>query len=117
MAPAIAAHPVPLATDADGVIRVGGTRVTLETVVGAFEAGESAEEIAASYPALSLADVYETIAYYLRHRSDVGSYLAERRAEASAIQREIESRPGYTDLRERLLARARDKASESPATG
>jgi uncharacterized protein (DUF433 family) len=109
MAPAIAAHPVPLTTDADGVIRVGGTRVTLETVVGAFEAGESAEEIAAGYPALSLADVYDTIAYYLRHRSETRAYLAERQAAASAMRREIESRPGYTDLRERLLERDRNR--------
>jgi hypothetical protein len=38
---------VPLHTDADGVVRVAGTRVTLDTVVGAFEAGATAEEIAA----------------------------------------------------------------------
>ncbi|HXU30460.1 MAG TPA: DUF433 domain-containing protein [Thermoanaerobaculia bacterium] len=113
MAPAIAAHPVPLTTDADGVIRVGGTRVTLETVVGAFESGESAEEVAAGYPALSLADVYDTIAYYLRHRNETRAYLAGRKAEASAIRLEIESRPGYSDLRERLLERARNRSASN----
>ncbi len=113
MATAIAAQPVPLSTDADGVIRVGRTRVTLETVVGAYEAGESAEEIAAGFPSLSLADVYDTIAYYLRHRGEVRSYLAERQSEASTIRREIESRPGYTDLRERLIERARQRSGSA----
>lgn len=114
MAPAITTQTVPLTTDSDGIIRVGGTRVPLETVVGAFEAGESAEEIVAGYPSLSLADAYATIAYYLRHRADVRPYLAERRIEASTIQREIESRPGYTDLRERLILRQIRRSLERP---
>ncbi len=36
---------IPLALDADGVYRIGGTRVTLDLVVECFEAGASAEEI------------------------------------------------------------------------
>lgn len=87
--------------------------MTLETVVGAFESGESAEEVAAGYPALSLADVYDTIAYYLRHRNETRAYLAGRKAEASAIRLEIESRPGYSDLRERLLERARNRSASN----
>jgi uncharacterized protein (DUF433 family) len=37
---------VPIHTDIDGMIRVGGTRVTLDTLVAAFDAGATAEEIA-----------------------------------------------------------------------
>ncbi len=37
-----------LSRDADDVIRVGGTRVTLDTVVGAYRDGASAEEICAA---------------------------------------------------------------------
>jgi hypothetical protein len=48
----IAAEPVPLHADSDGVVRVGNTRVTLETVIGAFLDGGSAEEIACQYPSL-----------------------------------------------------------------
>jgi len=40
MALVIAAEPVPLETDAEGVARVGRTRVTLDTVVDAFLSGE-----------------------------------------------------------------------------
>ena len=35
---------VPIHTDAEGVVRVAGTRVTLESVVDAFETGAVAEE-------------------------------------------------------------------------
>ena len=59
---------VPIHTDADGVVRVAGTRVTLDTIVGAFEAGATAEEIAQRYPTVPLVDVYSVITYYLRHK-------------------------------------------------
>ena len=41
----ITTEPIPLETDADGVVRVGGTRVTLDTIVAAFTKGATAEEI------------------------------------------------------------------------
>ena len=41
---------MPIHTDANGVVRVAGTRVTLDTLVGAFETGATAEEIASSTP-------------------------------------------------------------------
>ena len=46
----IAAEPIPLEADSDGVVRVGGTRVTLGTVVAAFQEGATAEEIVFQYP-------------------------------------------------------------------
>ena len=73
-------EPVPLAADRDGVMRVGGTRVTLDTVVAAFREGATAEEITQQYPSLQLADVYAVIGYYLRHQPEVDDYLRERRA-------------------------------------
>lgn len=54
---------VPLKTDVDGVMRVGSSRVPLETVIHAFGQGHTAEEIVSRYPALRLADVYAVIAY------------------------------------------------------
>lgn len=45
------ACPPPLITDVNGVVRVGGTRVRLETVIGAFNFGNSPEEILLRYPA------------------------------------------------------------------
>src|SRR5688572_23160284 len=103
----IAAEPVPLRADSDGVVRVGNTRVTLETVIGAFLDGGSAEEIACQYPSLELADVYAIIAYYLRQRSDVDDYLRWREKEANTVQQQNETRFDPTGIRERLLARRR----------
>jgi uncharacterized protein (DUF433 family) len=100
-------EPVPIETDADGVIRVGGTRVTLDTIVAAFDAGATAEEIAQQYPSLALADIYSVIGYYLRHQSDVRAYLGERQEQAAQSRQEDERRFDPKGVRERLLARRR----------
>lgn len=100
-----AAEPVPLGTDADGVVRVAGTRVTLDTVVMAFRSGATPEDIAQSYPSLGLADIYAVVTYYLRHQAEVDRYLEARRVQAEAVRRENEARFPMIGLRERLLAR------------
>lgn len=101
----IAPLPIPLSTDADGVVRVGRTRVTLDTVVFAFQEGATAEEIAQRYPALDLADIYAVISYYLRQRSDVETYMHQRQQQANAVRAFNESGHDPTGIRERLLAR------------
>ena len=98
--------PVPLQEDTHGTIRVGGTRVTLETVIYSYRQGDSPEEIASSFDTLKLADIYAVITYYLRHQEEVKAYLRRQEGEAEAIRRKIESQPGYEDLRKRILARA-----------
>jgi uncharacterized protein (DUF433 family) len=95
----------PLTTLADGTVRVGGTRVTLDTVVYSFKEGATAEEIALRYPSLKLADVYAVITYYLRHSSEVDSYLKKRSELAEMLQQELEQRFDPTGIRERLLSR------------
>ncbi|MFC1463880.1 MAG: DUF433 domain-containing protein [Candidatus Brachytrichaceae bacterium NZ_4S206] len=101
----IATETVPLATDVDGVIRVGKTRVTLDTVISAFLDGATAEEITYQYPSLDLADVYSVIAYYLRRRAEVEDYLQRRQEQAEKIRQQNESRFDPTGIRERLLTR------------
>lgn len=107
---ALATLPVrtaPLRTDADGVVRIGATRITLDTVVGAFLNGCTGEEIVTKYPALELADVYAVLAHYLWNRAAVDAYLSERAAEAHAVREEVERRGSSAELRELLLARKR----------
>ena len=99
------AEPVPLATDADGVVRVGGTRVTLDTVVAAFEDGATAEEVVYQYPSLGLADVYSVIGYYLQRRSEVEAYLRQRQQRADEVRQQNEARFDPRGIRGRLLAR------------
>ena len=98
---------VPIQIDADGVVRVAGTRVTLDTLVAAFDAGATAEEIAQQYPSVALADVYSVITYYLRHQSDVCAYLQKRQQQAATVRQENERRFPPSGVRERLLARRR----------
>ena len=105
MATALAAEPVPLTTGDDGVTRVNGTRVTLDTVVSSFADGATPEEIAQDYSVLDLADVYAVIAYYLRHRNEVDEYLQRRDLQRAAVRRDNESRFDYRELRQRLLSR------------
>lgn len=102
---------VPLKADADGVIRVGATRVTLDTVVHAFEQGHTPEEIVSHYPALGLADVYAVIAYYLNNQAEVQAYLRRQQDEAQSIWAQIEAKTDYQAFRERLLARHQAKTS------
>ncbi len=99
----------PLTTGQDGVVRIGKSRVTLDTVVYAFKDGANAEEILERYPSLQLADIYSVIAYYLLHRTEVevDTYLKDREAFRVEVRRENESRFPSTGLREKLLARRR----------
>ena len=97
--------PLPLETTADGVVRISGTRVTLDTVIAAFTEGATAEEITHQYPSLPLADVYAVIAYYLQKRSEVEAYLRYRQQQANAVRKENESRFDPEGVRDRLLAR------------
>jgi uncharacterized protein (DUF433 family) len=101
----IEAPPVPLRTDEHGVLRVGKTRVPLDTVVYAFNQGAAAEEIVMSYPTLELADVYAVVNYYLHNRSEVDTYLNQREGEAARIKEENERRFPQNGIRARLLAR------------
>jgi uncharacterized protein (DUF433 family) len=98
---------IPLATDPHGVVRVGGTRVTIDSVVTAFRAGATAEEIAQQFPALGLADIYQVVAYYLSHTGEVDAYLAGREKGAANLRLEIERDFDPRGLRARLLARRR----------
>jgi uncharacterized protein (DUF433 family) len=98
---------VPLETDAVGVVRVGGTRVSLDSVIFSFKEGSTPEEIVQQYTTLNLAHVYEIIGYYLQHRAEVEEYLATRRQQRDEIRKEVESRFDPQGIRDRLLARRR----------
>ena len=102
----ISAEPVPITFDADGVARVGRTRVSLDTLVAAFRCGATAEEIVLRYDSLDLADVYSAIAYYLHHQAEVDEYLEQRRLEADELRRSNEALIDRAAIRKRLLARA-----------
>lgn len=103
MALSITSETIPLRADAGGSVRVGGTRVTLDTVIGAFKEGATAEEIMQQYPSLKLADIYFAIGYYLRRREEVEAYLSEREAQIDEARRRYAAPVDLQELRERLL--------------
>jgi uncharacterized protein (DUF433 family) len=102
---------IPLQKDEHGVIRVAGTRVTLDTVIHTFKAGASAEEVVDQYPSLTLPDVYMVISYYLRHRAEVETYLERREREEEEVRRQNEAKFDPRGIREMLLARRNHRGS------
>jgi uncharacterized protein (DUF433 family) len=64
---------IPLATDAHGAIRVRDTRVLLDVIIVAFQAGATPEDIAQQFPSVALPDVYLIIAHYLTHAAEIDS--------------------------------------------
>jgi uncharacterized protein (DUF433 family) len=107
MSLSITTEACPVRTDADGVVRVGNSRVTLDTVVAAFEEGATAEEIAQQYPSIPLADVCAVLGYYLRQRDAVICYLRSREKSAKEVRAANESRFDPAEVRARLMARSR----------
>lgn len=96
---------VPLSLDAEGVIRVSNTRVTLETLVYVFKNGLTAEEIAYQYPVLNLADVYAVISYYLKHQAEIEAYLRTSSTSVEEIKSLVQEKFSPDTVRQRLVAR------------
>src|SRR5437867_13381313 len=82
---------IPLIPDKKGVLHIAGTRVTLDCVVGMFDAGSSAEEIADEYDSLKLDQVYGVIFYYLRHQDQVKAHLAKEEQESEGAAQRFEA--------------------------
>lgn len=102
---------LPLHVDQYGAIRVGGTRVTLDTVLINFQLGSSPECIVQNFPVLKLEDVYTIIAYYLRNRAALDAYLEELERIAQENRKKWEAIYPNDNLRERLLKRYQEMLS------
>ena len=96
---------VPLTATPEGGVRIGTSRVSLDSVLYHFNQGASAEDIVSGFPTLKLGDVYAVIGYYLAHQSAVDEYLASRRQHAEALRARVDAPTDKVDLRARLLAR------------
>jgi uncharacterized protein (DUF433 family) len=67
-------------TDDKGVIRIGLTPISLDSVIAAWEQGHSPESIRSQYPALSLLQVYGALTWCLEHPHEVEAYLKRQGA-------------------------------------
>lgn len=90
---------------------VAGTRVSLDSLVYAFQRGAAPETIRRSYPLLTLEEVYGALTYYLAHEQEIDEYLRQSAATyvAEAEQRRAQWRQANPELYDRL-ARARQES-------
>lgn len=78
---------------------VAGTRVSLDSIVYSFKAGDSPETIRLNFSSLTLEQVYGAIAFYLAHEQEVDANIHEGEEE---IQRSV---PALSDSMPELYAR------------
>lgn len=104
---------VPLRVEESGAVRVGGTRVLFWLVIHAFQDGATPDRIVQMYSSVTLAEVYAVVAFYLANKPEVEAFLAQVEAEAAAIRRELEARPGAQEMRERILKRRAEMQRQS----
>ena len=70
-----------------GRIRIEGTRITIHRIATLYKQGQSAEEIARTYPHLSLGQIYTALAYYHAKREIVESELAAANSQYDKLER------------------------------
>jgi uncharacterized protein (DUF433 family) len=92
--------------DEHGVYRVGATRVMLDSVIAAFRQGDSAETIQQQNPALTLEEVYGSIAYCLANPAEIDAYVKRQDAEWAKARACAEAIPSAVVERLRALKKA-----------
>ena len=100
---------VPLEIWDDGSIRVGGTRLLLDTVLDGFNMGESPEEIARVHGGLAVEIIRQAIWYYERNREEIEEYLRCGREAADEAYRQIMALPGQAEAVAKLWQRVADE--------
>ena len=96
----------------NGGYYIAGTRVSLDSVVYAYLRGESAEGIAEPFPALTIEQIFGSLAFYTANRELIDAYLTASRDEYKV--RQLEWRKAHPALYAKLLqARNRTPASGS----
>src|SRR5437016_5801712 len=75
---------------------IAGKRISLASVVYAFQRGAAPESILRSFPLLTLEEIYGAIAFYLSNQERIDAYLCEREAEFDEQRRqEREADPDF----------------------
>ena len=70
-----------------GRIRIDGTRITVHRIATLYRQGQTAEDIAQTYPHLSLGQIYTALAYYHANRKQIDAELADADAEYDREQK------------------------------
>lgn len=94
-----------------GGYRVGGTRVSLSSVVHQFRQGATPEAIVEAFPALDLEQVYGAITFYLAHREEIDRLMEVEAADAEEQRRRSrEMDPAFYDRLAKLRRQPRAEA-------
>jgi uncharacterized protein (DUF433 family) len=72
---------VNLAGVCQGKTIVDGTRIGVHDVVGLIINGASVDDVCRSFPDLNRAQVFECLAYYEDHRTEIDALVAEQMSE------------------------------------
>lgn len=95
----------------DGGYWLAGSRVSLDSVVTAFQRGATPESILRSFPAIgSLVKVYGALTFYLENQAAIEAWLREQ----DALAARLDTSPVPEAMAERLRA-AREAANRQPA--
>ena len=93
----------------DGGYYIAGTRIALDSIVHAFQVGESPDEILRSFPmAGPLVRIYGAITFYLENKEKVEEHLKAQEQRWDALRRE---RPKSEDPLTNRLREAKEQAS------
>ena len=101
-------HEKTVRKDKAGIRRVGDSRVSLDSVIFAFNEGATAEEIVLRFPTINLKQAYSAISFYLQNTAKVEAYLAGRAEKRAALQIGLEEKFSPKGIRQRLLSRGKN---------
>ena len=109
------AYPALLTRTSEGVLRITGTRITLDSVIQAFHDGATPEEMCQDFSGLALAHIYSVLAFYLTQQAAVDVYLKEQTQATTIIRQELQSTHAafLADLRHRLTTRRASSPSHA----
>lgn len=100
----------------EGEYYVSHTHVPVGVVVASWKHGTSPEHIVNQFPALSLADVFGVVTYYLDHQKELEKHFAALQSayERERLRSRAERPDFYADLQQRIdLWRSRNPTSDS----
>ena len=63
-----------------GHARIENTRLGVHDIIGLLQNGETVDSVLPSFPGLTRAQVYESLAYYEDHRAEIDHLIASQMA-------------------------------------
>ena len=93
--------------EADGEIRLTGSRISLYHVVDRYTEGYTAEMLREEFPTLAPDLIQKVIAFYHDNKAEVDAYVAEYRAELERQEAATPRTIDWEELRRRFEAMQR----------